>query len=134
MSEFEYLTLISTLRSEAQSYVMMFFTVWSAFLIAVYLVSAKLSLAYSAVLTVLYTFFLIIPMRALATNLNEIIRMYNRYFTDFPDAVRPVSGSSTSMYILFIVLLFAWITSIFFLAQRRKAIEPGLDNTDGTGT
>ena len=121
MTEYEYLSLMSDLRLEGDSHVMMFFSVWSAYLLTTYVIGNKLHPIFVTLLTILYTCFLYLPARAIRMFVNTLTETTNRYYESFPDGIPYPLGGEAAIYIVYVVLIAAWLVSILFLLHIRGA-------------
>jgi len=122
MSELDYLELISTLRSEVASYGMGFFSVWCAFVVAIYLVGDKLSKSLAVLLSGIYTYFLAGPVIYLGWATDALNHTVNLYRADFPHIEVESMEGTLALFFSF-TYPFAWLLSIAFLLMRRKLIK-----------
>lgn len=120
MTEYEFVSLISDLRTESAIHAMNFFAIWSAFIIVVYFVGNRISKIYSIFLAVLYTFFAIAPATTFFGVLRNIYSTIDRYHLAFPDTAYVQSVGVPITNILLFVYIFAWLVSIAFLIHTRK--------------
>ncbi|MBZ2169448.1 hypothetical protein [Marinobacter sp. F4216] len=122
MTELQFLTLISTLRSEIGVHGSNFFTVWTAYMIAAYLVSDKLSLTFSILVTVIYSTFLVGTASALLTTVDSAFYIGSQYREIFPETkIVPVPGHLE--YVLIATLLTSWVLSTLFFLQQRGVLK-----------
>ena len=122
MTELEFYELSSVLRSETGSHAMNFFTIWSGYMIAVYLVGEKLSRAFSILISILYTLFIIPPAAALFNSLNILYILSVDFVDQYPNT-EIVSVGTNPLASLGISLFLSWFVSLLFLLQRRKVLS-----------
>jgi hypothetical protein len=84
MSEYEFLDLISTFRQEAVAHQMAYFAVWSAYMVAVYLIGRELSGTYAALPTLVYTVFVIVPAFGFQVAMKNQYSVIDAYLATFP--------------------------------------------------
>lgn len=121
MEEVEFLTAISTLRSEAGFHGMNFFTVWTGYMVAIYLVGDKLSRTFAILISIIYTFYLISPASGLFLAIDTAYLIADSYRQSFPETEMAIVGKSPVLF-LSVALFSAWFVSLLFLFQRRKII------------
>ena len=122
MSELEYLTALSTLRTEVGFHATNFFTIWTAYMVAAYLVGEKLSLTFSLLVTILYTTFLIGPATAILTSIDTAYFIGTEYYAMYPDSlVAPVPQNVG--FAVSVTAFSSWLVSILFFLQRKKVLS-----------
>ena len=120
MTEYEYLDLISTYRSETGFHAMNFIAALFGYIAAAYFVGVKLSKFQVTGITILYTLFSPLPVTAAYESLAATRVTYLEYVANFG---APSYGSTLILWgpeLLLFVLPGSWIISIVFMFQTRR--------------
>jgi hypothetical protein len=120
MTEYEYLDLISTYRSETGFHAMNFIAALFGYIAAAYFVGVKLSKFQVTGITILYTLFAPLPVTAAYESLAATRVTYLEYVANFGT---PSYGSTLILWgpeLLLFVLPSSWIISIVFMFQTRR--------------
>lgn len=129
MTELQYLTALSTLRSEIGFLGSNCFTIWTA-----YLVGSKLPLVFSILVTLIYTTFLFGTATVLISATDAAYYVGENYRASYPDTpVLPISRGIA--YAVLGTLIVSWVISVlFFWHQHRPkatAHDEGAAAVDG---
>jgi hypothetical protein len=121
MSEYEYLTLLSTLREEATIQIQFFMAVFSAYILVIYFSGKQLSLTFLSLLSITYSCFIISPIIAYHTTASNLTAVAARYALDYPEAmvehvlVDNIANTTAALFIL------CWVLSVLFMISHRKS-------------
>ena len=114
MTEFDYLTLISSLRAENGAHTINYFSVLTAYLLAVYLVGRKIGFLLIILLTVLYSLFQLTIITSLNSAIVDIIGLSSRYASEYPLATVPGMGEYIPTLQL-AISVGGWLLSLIFM-------------------
>ncbi len=120
MSEYEYINLISTLRSEAAGHETDFFAFWSAYVVVVYLVGRELPRLYAVLVSVLYAACAAIPALGFLLAVEDQYAVIALYIAAYKDAAITGTNSEAVPLIVLPVDVIASVGAIAFLIQRRR--------------
>jgi hypothetical protein len=120
MTEYEYINLISTLRSEAAGHETDFFAFWSAYVVVIYLVGRELSRVYAVLLSVLYVACAAMPAVGFLLAVSDQYAVIELYVTAYKDAAIMGVNSDAVLLIVLAVDVIASIAAIVFLIHRRR--------------
>jgi len=122
MTEYEYIDLISTLRSEGGFHGMNMVGTVMAYLLVTHFAGHRISSLQATAITVLYTAFLVIPIGtnvAVVANLREVIQSYE---SSYPEGIVSFSslGENGNLYVLCVYIL-GWLLSLTYMWIVRHA-------------
>ena len=120
MTEYEYINLISTLRSEAAGHETGFFAFWSAYVVGVYLVGRELPRLYAVLVSALYVAVASIPAFGFLLAIENQYAVIGLYIAAYKDAAITGENSFAVPLVILSVDAIASIAAIVFLIQRRR--------------
>ena len=120
MSEYEYINLISTLRSEAAGHETDFFAFWSAYVVVIYLVGRELPRIYAVLLSALYVACAAMPAVGFLLAVSDQYAVIELYVAAYKDAAIMGVNSDAVLLIVLAVDVVASIGAIAFLIHRRR--------------
>ena len=121
MTEFEYLELITLLRENLGFHSMNIFGVLAAYVVVVYFSSRELSTMQISIITVLYSYFLALPIGASRITVSNLIDVSQKYVLEFPDRmVSQLHAPDAILYLIPYSYIISWAASILFMVQWRS--------------
>ncbi len=126
MTQYEYINLISTLRSEAAGHEMDFFAIWSAYVVVIYLVGRELPRLYAVLMSVLYVACAAIPAFGFQLAVENQYAVIGLYIAAYKDAAIMGTNSVAVPLIVLSVNAIASMAAIAFLIQRRRTAPVAL--------
>ena len=120
MTEYEYINLISTLRSEAAGHETDFFAFWSAYVVVIYLVGRELPRIYAVLLSALYVACAAMPAVGFLLAVSDQYAVIELYVAAYKDAAIMGVNSDAVLLIVLAVDVVASIGAIAFLIHRRR--------------
>jgi hypothetical protein len=122
MTQYEYINLISTLRSEAAGHEMDFFAIWSAYVVVIYLVGRELPRLYAVLVSALYLACAAIPALGFQLAVENQYAVIRSYIAAYKDAAIMGANSVAVPLIVLSVDAIASVAAITFLIHRRRAV------------
>ena len=123
MTEYEYLDLISTYRSETGFHIMNFIGVMFGYVAAAYFVGEKLTRFQVTAITILYTIFAPLPIAAGYEALQATRMNYLAYVDSFGE---PPYNSILILFgpeLALVVVAASWVRSVLFMYQTRRGMQ-----------
>ena len=120
MSEYEIIDVISSLRLEGAEHVMNFVTVMFSYVVAAYVVGAKLSRFQALFVTALYSFFVPGPILAMYETMVTARDIHVLYGDAVPVNTSAIGWLTGIPIAVPLSLLLAWISSLLFMLHMRR--------------
>ncbi|MEH6557056.1 MAG: hypothetical protein V7459_17650 [Oceanicoccus sp.] len=121
MSEYEYMILLSTLKSEAAVHGEHVVTAISAYVLVVFFASNKLPTLFTSLLTLVYSCFMIVPVYSSYAAADQAIKVGIRYSTEYPEGFRYLKGDGNFTEAILVLYFVAWLLSICFAIYRFRS-------------
>jgi hypothetical protein len=117
----EYLELLTSSADSAALHAMNFVAVFSAFVVATYIVGGRLTRIQAWALSVTYSVFAALPLLTAVEMVGRNFLLKAEFFTQYPDiAPKYVSDFSAEPSVAGTIMAIAWLISIIYMVSERR--------------
>jgi hypothetical protein len=120
MTEFEFISLFTTMGQEAAYHSMNFIALVFAYSLVAFFAGEKLTGVQVWMVTLVYSSFLFAPISANLKTVNNLHNLSAEFAQLYPDSVLEYGLWAVRAPILLVVYLSAWLLSVVFMLQWRR--------------